>query len=300
MLISNRKLYIDNKIDKYAYMNNMFMDHKLLHEYAEFIQTTDVLDIKIENGEVYFNLLSNNVRIKMVSNPFDTTSVPFTFLNMGSYEKEYINVINLVKENDVVLDIGANTGWYTLNWLQQFKNINVFSFEPIYQNYIYLIKNLILNGQKTENAFNFGFSNINEKVNFFWDTERFGASSLVNLRDTNKALPVQCEVRRLDDYFPALGIDKLDFIKCDVEGAEKLVFEGGIETIKKYKPLIFTEMLRKWSKKFGYHPNDIILLLRNIGYFCYALGPGSYRLIEDITDDTMETNFLFFTESHKI
>lgn len=295
MLIDNRNLYTEDKIDKYAYMNNMFTNHKLLHEYAEFIKETDVLDISIKNGEVYLNLLSNNVRIKMVSNPLDTTSVPYTFLNMGSYEKEYINVINLVKEDDVVFDIGANTGWYTLNWLQKNKNIKVFSFEPIHHNYLYLTKNLILNGQKAENAFNFGFSNVNSKVDFYWDTERYGASSMVNLRDTDNAVPVQCEVRTLDNVFPTLGLNKLDFIKCDVEGAEKLVFEGGIETIKRYQPIIFTEMLRKWSKKFDYHPNDIIRLLRNIGYTCYALGRNTYREIDTITDDTIETNFLFST-----
>ena len=35
---------------------------------------------------------------------------------------------------------------------------------------------------------------------------------------------------------------KVDFIKCDVEGAELLVFTGGIKSIEKYKPIIFAEM----------------------------------------------------------
>jgi hypothetical protein len=53
-------------------------------------------------------------------------------------------------------------------------------------------------------------------------------------------------------------------IKADVEGAELLVVQGGLQTIAKYRPLIFLELLRKRSKPFGYHPNDVIQLLASI------------------------------------
>ena len=62
---------------------------------------------------------------------------------------------------------------------------------------------------------------------------------MINLRETNDVVEVDCVVKKLDDVFPSLGVNKLDFIKCDVEGAEKLVFEGGYETIKKYQPITF-------------------------------------------------------------
>ena len=42
-----------------------------------------------------------------------------------------------------------------------------------------------------------------------------------------------------------------------------------LETFKKFKPIIFTEMLRKWAAKFGYHPNDIINYFSNFGYNCF-------------------------------
>lgn len=56
-------------------------------------------------------------------------------------------------------------------------------------------------------------------------------------------------------------------------------------------------MLRKWSKKFDYHPNDIIDLLKSVGYSCYAIEENSLGYISQVTDDTMETNFLFLDES---
>ena len=295
MLIENKKAFLNNQIEKYQYMRRMFDMHKILYEYADFINNSDVLDITIKNGNVYFNFLNNGVQIKMVCIPYDITSVPFTFLDFGSYDIEENKFLSdIVKDNDVVLDIGANLGWYTINWLKRAKNITVFSFEPMPDIYDNLIQNLILNGQQIKNAFNFGLSNVNDELDFFFDTERCGASSMVNLRDTKNTVNVKCTVKRLDDVFPSLGINRLDFIKCDVEGAEKLAFEGGIETIKKYKPIVFSEMLRKWSKKFGYHPNDIINLFRSIDYECYIINNDKIEKFGYVDDDTIQTNYLFF------
>lgn len=71
---------------------------------------------------------------------------------------------------------------------------------------------------------------------------------------------VQCKLRTLDDYTAETKI-RVDFIKCDVEGAELLVFKGAIDTIARDKPVIFSEILRKWSAKFNYNPNEIFDLL---------------------------------------
>lgn len=301
MLKENKKAFLDNRIEKYKYMRRMFDIHKILYEYAGFINKSDVLDITIKNGDVYFNFLSNGVQIKMVCIPYDITSVPFTFLDFGSYEpKEDKILLNIVKGNDVVLDIGANLGWYTLNWLKKARNVTVYSFEPMPDIYDKLIQNLTLNGQRIKNAFNFGLSNVNDEVNFFFDMERCGASSMVNLRGTENTIDIKCTVKKLDDVFPSLNVNRLDFIKCDVEGAEKLVFEGGIETIKKYKPIIYSEMLRKWSKKFGYHPDDIINLLADIGYSCYGYVNDKIEKIDSVTPELETTNFFFFQKAkHK-
>lgn len=86
---------------------------------------------------------------------------------------------------------------------------------------------------------------------------------------------------------------KIDFIKCDVEGAELLVYQGGLETIKRDKPIIFTEMLRKWSAKFNYHPNQIIDLIAEIGYDCFTVCDHNLSRFSLMDDTTLETNFFF-------
>ncbi len=90
-----------------------------------------------------------------------------------------------------------------------------------------------------------------------------------------------------DKLFP------VDFIKCDVEGAELNVFRGGLKSIAKHKPIIFTEMLRKWSARYGYHPNAIIDLFHSNGYRCFVINQKMLSKVTKIDDDTVETNFFF-------
>src|SRR3546814_19473727 len=74
---------------------------------------------------------------------------------------------------------------------------------------------------------------------------------------------------------------------------EYLVFQGGKDTLQKYKPVVFAELLRKWAKPFGYHPNDVLAYFNELGYCCFAVGIKGARLISEVTEDTVETNYVF-------
>src|SRR4051812_26601522 len=89
----------------------------------------------------------------------------------------------------------------------------------------------------------------------------------------------------------------MDLLKCDVEGAELFVFRGGRETLARHQPIIFAEMLRKWSAKFEYHPNDIISFLRPLDYSCFALDSAGLSRCDEVTDATTQTNFIFLNTS---
>jgi hypothetical protein len=104
---------------------------------------------------------------------------------------------------------------------------------------------------------------------------------------------LECQANTIDNFVKEQDIKQLDFVKCDVEGAELMVYKGGTATFEKHKPIIFTEMLRKWAAKFNYHPNDIISFFKNFGYNCYTSHNGKLVPIEKVTDETMETNFFF-------
>ena len=115
----------------------------------------------------------------------------------------------------------------------------------------------------------------------------------MNVSERETVEQMNCRVERLDDF--ALSNQKsVDFIKCDVEGAELLVFKGALETLKKDKPIVFSEMLRKWSAKYDYHPNDIIELFSGFGYRCFTTnGRGKLKAFTQMTQETIETNYFF-------
>ncbi|MBV5329624.1 MAG: FkbM family methyltransferase, partial [Chlorobium sp.] len=79
----------------------------------------------------------------------------------------------------------------------------------------------------------------------------------------------------------------------DVEGAELFAFQGAMKTLQRDKPIVFTEMLRKWAEKFNYHPNDIITLFSSLEYRCFYADGSNLKELAEMTDDTVETNFFF-------
>ena len=82
----------------------------------------------------------------------------------------------------------------------------------------------------------------------------------------------------LDHCLPAGYVPSL--IKIDVEGAERQVFEGAIETISRYKPVIIFEHGKGGASYYGTRPSDIYQLLHvEAGLRIFDLdGKGPYTL----------------------
>ena len=124
----------------------------------------------------------------------------------------------------------------------------------------------------------------------------YATSSIAGLG--SRCTPVTAKVRRLDDFVSEQKLS-VSLIKCDCEGAEFMVFQGAAETLGSLRPIICTEMLRKWSAKFGYHPNDLIAYIAGFGYRCYSVCENRLSVVERMNEDTAETNFIFLhLEAH--
>ena len=145
-----------------------------------------------------------------------------------------------------------------------------------------------------------GFSNVIGTSDVYYYPEGSGNASLVNLTQKDSVRRFQCKFDSLDNFCQP-DLDSLDFIKCDVEGAELLVFKGGINTIKKHKPIIFSEILRKWSSQFNYNPNEIFELFASLGYHAYTIQSGKLVLFTKMNEKTTNTNFVFLhAQKHRL
>lgn len=283
--------YLMGDYSKSEYIDKMHEMHKVIYEYSEFIKSTDIKEIIIEDDRVIMTTRSSD--IKMICDYDDKRIIPIEILNFSEYEKDAFKMMkSLIDENDCVFDIGGNIGWYALNLAKIMPRSKIHTFEPIPKTYKYLVGNLKYNNIDNVIAYNYGFSNEEKKVTFYYSNDLSGNASMVNVSGKSNIHKIQSDVFVLDDFVKNNDL-KVDFIKCDVEGGEYLVFQGAIDTIISQKPIVLAELLRKWSREFGYHPNDVIKLFKGYGYGCFVSQENKLIKIEYVDEQTEETNFYF-------
>lgn len=295
------------QISNKDFADAMMTYHHVLMDYPELLKNQKFVNsIEITTKGVLLNIIDELVAPKtvrmMLSSRVDSRCFSAWILDFGSVEEKELKIFNKVVSilnPQSFFDVGANEGWYSFHMMTRFPEINCYSFEPIPNTYNRSKRNLEINGLNTNHLYNVGISDEKKTVTFYFDEAESGATSMQNIREKTEINKVECELIKLDDFVEQNSIKRMDLIKIDIEGSEIFAIRGALESIKKYRPVIFCEMLRKWCAKFGYHPNDIIEILKPLGYECYAISDSGLIRIENVTEETVETNFFFFdTEKH--
>ncbi len=290
--------YEKGLLSKPQYIKKMYQIHRHLFDYSRFLKNTEIGKIEISDNQVV--LISRDKDVKLICPENDQRTNLIEVLNFGFSEKEETEMIlSLTEEGFTFFDIGANVGWYTIKIAKTVKNAKIFSFEPIPQTFAILRKNIEINKITPPQIYNFGFSSENKKTFFYFYEQGSGNASLKNLSHKVKIKKIPAQVKKLDDFVKKNHL-KIDLIKCDVEGAELFVFKGGFVAIRDQKPIIFVEMLRKWSAEFNYNPNVTIQLLASIGYKCFTIEKKKLKEFIKMDEQTPQTNFFFLhQEKHQ-
>lgn len=295
MLEELKSAYMNGQLEKSKYISEMYKVHDVLWDYKNLIADSDVKKIEIMEEGVFFTI-DNGIVFDVPRG--DERVVPVEMLNMGGYEKEdWMTMIDLLIAAKVknILDIGANIGYISLLLSKRLEYDNIICFEPIKKTYDYLCRNIALNDAKVKTE-NIGLSNEKGQMTYYYYPEGSGNASLRNLSQRDSVEEVKADVDTLDNYILEHNIKNIDFMKIDVEGSEFLVLKGGKNLICDSKPIIYVELLRKWSAPFNYRPNDVLQWLGNMGYVSYAMSDQGLKRIEVIDEDTVETNFVFLHE----
>ena len=150
-------------------------------------------------------------------------------LNAELYEMKYVKPL----EGDVVLDVGAYKGDTAIYFADRVgRKGKVYSFEPVKANYESLVNNLKTN--KLEDivvAVNKGCAPESGPLKVI--SSKSGAPWAF-VSESQGVLDV--EMTSIDDFVEANNIEKLDFIKMDVEGFEESAIRGAIKTLKRFHP----------------------------------------------------------------
>jgi len=147
-----------------------------------------------------------------------------------------IIIASIVKKGDIVIDIGANVGYYTIFFSKLVgKEGKVYAFEPepraflILKNKAKRLKNVILERKAVGDK--------NTRIKFYVDKSIAGSSVYKDAIYSLEAC-IEVDMISLDEYFRNLK-DEIALIKMDVQGAEFLVLKGMKNLIKKVKAIIF-------------------------------------------------------------
>jgi FkbM family methyltransferase len=208
-----------------------------------------------------------------------------------------------LKQGDVFLDIGANGGIYTVIASKQVgQEGHVYAFEPGEHELRLLRHNIKLNGLTNVTVIQCAVS---DKIgNAKFAVVKDGAlNSLADLHRTEQDIESWQTVftLSLDDFVCKYSIPRVDFIKIDVEGAEKLVFEGAKSLMMSDNRItILFESSDQNVAAFGYSTKQFLFELRQAGLKVYYID-GLNRL-QSVNDENEKIgdriyNFVTFNAS---
>jgi FkbM family methyltransferase len=287
---SIHNLWMKGALTKHEFIEAMHMYHQILFQYAKHLHGNIIQSLSISEQGV--EVLTRD-GVKFDCDPDDVYSIPLGAFTFGEFERLAGDwLMKFMPDQGAFFDIGANVGWYSLHLAQKYPQALICAFEPIPDTYKRLAANIALNGLSNIKAFNVALAEQESLLTFHFRPDMTGAASARNITESENVLEFSCPARRLDDCWREIGQNP-DLLKCDVEGAELFVFRGGRDCLAEARPVIFCEMLRKWSARFNYTPNDIIRFLSDLGYLCFEPAPHALKAFERMTEETLETNFFF-------
>ena len=187
------------------------------------------------------------------------------------YEPELAYLEEVLSPGKVFIDVGANFGVYTLVASKLVGAAGkVFAFEPTAQSFAILGQNVALNHSANVRAFQVALTQTRGKAWLYHGWDPVGNSLGMDPLCGNQGEEVQTE--SLDNLLEENGIDRVDVIKVDVEGAEELVLRGATRTITNNRPVVIFEYNPGCSARLSLSPYGARDFLESLGYEFVVLG----------------------------
>lgn len=221
----------------------------------------------------------------------------------GAYSKTELifigKILNQLKESDlVVLDVGANVGHHTL-FFSKFASF-VHSFEPCREIYEKACYNVSKNNLQNIKIYPVALGSDTEIKQFFVSpSSNLGQGSLINKFNQNEDTAQSVEVFNGDEFLQRQKIQRVDFIKIDVEGFEKSVLVGLRQALVKFRPIIFMEFSHETRVSFGSYeklckviPDDYVI--KSVSFSSFK------KRLVDFKFDTNAINILLLPSDSKL
>lgn len=170
-----------------------------------------------------------------------------------------------LKDDSVVIDVGANFGHHTLFFSKMVPNGKVIAFEPQLENFELLKTNISMNEARNIDARYQAVGAENKKVK----VPRINTSVLSNMGDITVESSDGREVECIT--LDSLGLDRVDLIKIDVQGYELYTLLGAEEMLTTLKPTMIIELEDQQLAKFNLESSVIVDYLKDLEYEWFFL-----------------------------
>lgn len=213
-----------------------------------------------------------------------------------SYEYETNCILKeYIKPDFYIIEAGANNGSETIiigNILKRGKG-KIFAFEPAPLPFKYLLINIILNElQQVIKPYDLLLGEKESYIDFFLVSDsdaNQGKSSKYTFNESSQKI-----IKRqttLDKFIKEQNIERVDFIKMDIQGSELDLIEGGINTLQKYRPIIFTEASNTELSRRGNSILDLFNKLVSMDYDVFIISKNGLNPISKL-DQLKDGNWL--------
>lgn len=175
--------------------------------------------------------------------------------------------IELCKDSDTIIDIGANTGIYSLVAKAINPSAKIYGFEPVKRVFEKYQKNCTLNKFDIK-CIDFAASNFDGEAIIYDSPSEHVYSVTVNKNlspDNIKTIETKIKTKKLSTFIKEFNVSKIDLIKIDVETHEPEVLEGMEEFLNKFQPTLLIEIL---NDDIGKKVQSII---KNIDYLYFNI-----------------------------
>lgn len=203
---------------------------------------------------------------KMRLNPHDTI-VSRVIRRDGIWEPLETKLFTeQIEPGDVVIDVGANIGYYTLLAARLVGPTgHVHAFEPEPEAFALLERNVELNGYDNVTLVPKALGQENGRLALFLATNNRGDHRVYDPSGRRSSIDV--DVVTLDAYLAEHDVDRVDFLKIDTQGAECSILDGARRTIARHSEMaLVMELTPHALAELGDDPRGCLKRLLAAGY----------------------------------
>jgi len=206
----------------------------------------------------------------------------------GYLEDDFNELFEMAKGKKVIIDVGVNVGSTLLTFAKICPDGFVYGFEPDENSILKAEKNLEMNEFHNAAIIKKGLGDQNIKGRLYnVNDSNAGQNRFLNSAVSNLIGELnynEAEIIKLDDFVQEQKLDRIDLIKIDVEGYELKVLKGAEQSIRKFSPVLFIELMDVNLTLQGVNSKSLICFLERLGYEIYHARTKEIISSKDKTD----------------